>query len=62
VTLSRQPANSPYFYDKAVKFMRSDPKGYLGCVFFKIRTLLSGIEASDATLFEHGGRWWMFAT
>src|SRR5882724_809285 len=28
----------------------------------KEATLLSGIEASDATLFEHGGRWWMFAT
>jgi tetratricopeptide (TPR) repeat protein len=43
----RQPANSPYFYDKAFKFMRSDPKGYLGCVFFKIRTLLSGIELPE---------------
>ena len=28
----------------------------------KEATLLSGIEASDATLFEHDGRWWMFAT
>ena len=28
----------------------------------KEATLLSGIEASDATLFEHAGRWWMFAT
>jgi hypothetical protein len=28
----------------------------------KEATLLSGIEASDATLFEHNGRWWMFAT
>ena len=25
-------------------------------------TLLSGVVASDATLFEHDGRWWMFAT
>ncbi|HLN10302.1 MAG TPA: formyl transferase [Xanthobacteraceae bacterium] len=25
-------------------------------------TLLSGIVASDATLFEHGRRWWMLAT
>jgi hypothetical protein len=28
----------------------------------KEATLLSGIAASDATLFEHDGRWWMFAT
>ena len=28
----------------------------------KEATLLSGIAASDATLFEHAGRWWMFAT
>jgi hypothetical protein len=28
----------------------------------KEATLLSGIVASDATLFEHGGRWWMLAT
>ena len=28
----------------------------------KETTLLSGIVASDATLFEHGGRWWMLAT
>ena len=28
----------------------------------KEATLLSGIQASDATLFEHGGRWWMMAT
>lgn len=28
----------------------------------KEATLLSGIEASDATLLEHDGRWWMFAT
>lgn len=27
----------------------------------KEATLLSGIEASDATLFEHDGRWWMLA-
>lgn len=27
----------------------------------KEATLLSGIEASDATLFEHAGRWWMLA-
>ncbi|KQT57008.1 formyl transferase [Methylobacterium sp. Leaf456] len=25
-------------------------------------TLLSGVTASDATLVEHGGRWWLFAT
>jgi hypothetical protein len=25
-------------------------------------TLVAGIVASDATLFEHGGRWWMLAT
>ena len=25
-------------------------------------TLLSGITASDATLLQHGGRWWLFAT
>jgi hypothetical protein len=24
-------------------------------------TLLSGVSASDATLVEHGGEWWMFA-
>ena len=24
------------------------------------RTLISGIELSDPTLFEHGGRWWLF--
>nr|WP_167858533.1 formyl transferase [Methylobacterium nonmethylotrophicum] len=24
--------------------------------------LVSGVAASDPTLFEHGGRWWMFAT
>ncbi|CDX36830.1 conserved hypothetical protein [Mesorhizobium sp. ORS 3359] len=28
----------------------------------KEATLLSDIVASDATLTEHGGRWWMFAT
>lgn len=28
----------------------------------KEATLLSGVVASDATLVEHGGRWWMFAT
>lgn len=28
----------------------------------KEATLVSGIVASDATLFEHNGRWWMFAT
>ena len=28
----------------------------------KEATLLSGVEASDATLLEHEGRWWMFAT
>jgi hypothetical protein len=28
----------------------------------KETTLISGIVASDATLFEHNGRWWMLAT
>ncbi|UVK46410.1 formyl transferase [Mesorhizobium sp. AR07] len=28
----------------------------------KEATLLSGVVASDATLVEHDGRWWMFAT
>jgi hypothetical protein len=28
----------------------------------KEATLVSGITASDTTLVEHGGRWWMFAT
>ncbi len=28
----------------------------------KEATLLSGFDASDATLFEHDGRWWMLAT
>jgi hypothetical protein len=28
----------------------------------KQATLVSGVVASDATLFEHNGRWWMFAT
>jgi hypothetical protein len=28
----------------------------------KEATLVSGIEASDSTLFQHGGRWWMLAT
>src|SRR4029077_4798001 len=28
----------------------------------KEATLLAGIEASDATLLQHDGRWWMFAT
>ena len=28
----------------------------------KEATLLSGVVASDATLVEHGGAWWMFAT
>lgn len=28
----------------------------------KEATLVAGIAASDATLFEHGGRWWMLAT
>ena len=31
-------------------------------VWVKEATLLSNIAASDATLFEHDGRWWMFAT
>ena len=28
----------------------------------KAATLLSGVTASDATLVEHDGRWWLFAT
>jgi hypothetical protein len=28
----------------------------------KQATLISGVTASDATLLEHGGRWWLFAT
>ena len=28
----------------------------------KEATLLAGVVASDATLVEHGGRWWIFAT
>ena len=28
----------------------------------KDRTLVADIEASDATLIEHNGRWWLFAT
>jgi hypothetical protein len=28
----------------------------------KEATLVSGVVASDATLFEHDGRWWMLAT
>jgi hypothetical protein len=28
----------------------------------KQATLVSGVVASDATLFEHDGRWWMFST
>jgi hypothetical protein len=28
----------------------------------KVATLVSGVVASDATLFEHDGRWWMLAT
>jgi hypothetical protein len=28
----------------------------------KEATLVSGVTASDATLVEHGGRWWLFAT
>jgi hypothetical protein len=31
-------------------------------VWVKEATLLSNIAASDATLFEHDGRWWMLAT
>ncbi|MBL8588240.1 MAG: hypothetical protein JNK46_06900 [Methylobacteriaceae bacterium] len=36
------------------------------CVDFPLRwervaTLVEGVEAADATLFEHGGRWWMTA-
>lgn len=27
----------------------------------KLATLVSGVEAADATVFEQGGRWWMFA-
>src|SRR5690606_1668261 len=27
----------------------------------KLATLVSGVEAADATLFEHDGKWWMFA-
>jgi hypothetical protein len=30
--------------------------------WIKEATLVSGVVASDATLVEHGGRWWMFAT
>lgn len=30
--------------------------------WIKEATLLSGVTASDATLVEHDGRWWMFAT
>ena len=33
------------------------PEGWV-----KQATLVSGVVASDATLFEHDGRWWMFAT
>lgn len=28
----------------------------------KEATLVEGVVASDATLIEHGGRWWLFAT
>jgi hypothetical protein len=30
--------------------------------WIKDATLVPGVVASDATLFEHDGRWWMFAT
>jgi hypothetical protein len=30
--------------------------------WIKEGTLVAGLVASDATLFEHAGRWWMFAT
>lgn len=33
------------------------PRGWV-----KETTLLSGVVASDATLVEHGGAWWLFAT
>ncbi|WP_375464139.1 formyl transferase [uncultured Methylobacterium sp.] len=33
------------------------PRGWV-----KEATLVSGVVASDATLVEHAGRWWMFAT
>ena len=33
------------------------PRGWV-----KEATLVAGVTASDATLVEHGGRWWMFAT
>jgi hypothetical protein len=36
---------------------RAYPGGWV-----KEATLLSGVTASDATLLEHGGRWWLFAT
>ncbi len=36
---------------------RAFPGGWV-----KEATLLSGLTASDATLVEHGGLWWMFAT
>ena len=26
------------------------------------RTLLAGVRACDSSIFEHGGRWWLFAT
>ena len=26
-----------------------------------VKTLMSGVYAADATLLEHGGRWWLFA-
>nr|WP_255618260.1 formyl transferase [Aurantimonas sp. VKM B-3413] len=28
----------------------------------RVTTLVAGVEASDATLIQHGDRWWMFAT
>lgn len=30
-------------------------------VWERVGTLLSGVRAVDATLFEHGGRWWLMA-
>jgi hypothetical protein len=31
-------------------------------VWTRVGTLLDGIQAADATLFEHGGHWWLFCS
>jgi tetratricopeptide (TPR) repeat protein len=41
------PAHSAYFYAEAFRYMTSDLRGYLGCLVYKLRILISGLELPE---------------